>query len=113
MDVVDRIAQLLFDRLVRIIAAELPIFVHGAGDDAHVELLGLLRLAIGVEGQALLRAIGQPLLQDESVALGLGELIALLVEEHLVIEAFGRAASQPAAIVTTENRRVWKEWGRQ
>jgi hypothetical protein len=53
MDMVDRVAELLLDRLARIIAAELPIFVDRARDHAHVELLRLLRLAIGVEGQAL------------------------------------------------------------
>jgi hypothetical protein len=50
----DRVAELLLDRLVRVIASELVIFVDRAGDDAEVQALGLSRLAIGIEGKALL-----------------------------------------------------------
>jgi hypothetical protein len=57
VDVVDRVAELLLDRLVGVIAAELPIFVDRARDDADVQALGLLRLAVDVEGEALLAAV--------------------------------------------------------
>ena len=63
-----------------------------------MELLGLLGLAIDVEGEALLRAVGQPLVEAEAIALGLGDLLAILVEEHLVVEAFGRPGAEDAAI---------------
>src|SRR5215207_9860038 len=94
MDMVDRVAELLLEWLVGIIAAELIIFVDRARDDADVQALGLARLAIGEEGQALLTAVSQPILEAEAVALGLGDFLALIVEEHFVIEAFGRAAPE-------------------
>src|SRR6478752_10810499 len=97
MDMVDRVAELLLDRLAGIIAAELPIFVDRARDDADVQALRPLGLAVDVETQARLAAVAQPFLEAESVALGLGDLLALFVEEHLVIEALGRAAAEDPA----------------
>src|SRR5687767_10732663 len=96
MDMVHRVAQLLLDWLVRVIAAELIIFVDRARDDADVQALGLARLAIGEEGQAFLIAVGQPILEAEAIALRLGNLLALLVEEHLVVETLGRSAAEHA-----------------
>src|SRR3954447_8832192 len=91
-----RVAELLLERLVQIIAAELHIFVDRAGYHTNVQALRLARLAIDVEGEALLAPVAQPLLEAESVALRLGDLLALFVEEHLVIEALGRAATEDA-----------------
>src|SRR5258708_3640248 len=93
---VNRIAELLIDRLVRIIAAELPIFVDRARDDADMQALRAPRLAVDVEAQAWLAAVAQPFLEAEAVSLRLGDLLALFVEEHLVIEALGRAAAEDA-----------------
>src|SRR5256885_937142 len=67
-----------------------------ARDDADVQALGALRLAIDVEAQAWLAAVAQPVLEAQPVALGLGDFLALFVEEHLVIEAFGRTAAEDA-----------------
>jgi hypothetical protein len=72
----------------------LLIFVDRAGDDAERELLGALGLAIEVEGQALLRAVAQPLVERDAVALGLADLLAILVEEQLVIEPLRRARAE-------------------
>src|SRR4051812_43621031 len=89
-----RVAELLLERLTRIIAAELPVFVNGARDEADVQALRALGLAIDVEAQARLAAVAQPFLEAEAVAPGLRDLLALFVEEHLVIEALGRAAAE-------------------
>ena len=56
MDVVDRIAEPLVPLLARIGGEELLIFVDRLGDDREAELLGLPRLAVDVEGEALLAA---------------------------------------------------------
>src|SRR5689334_14824815 len=90
------IAELLLDRLARIVPAELPIFVDRARYHADVEALRALGLAVDIESEALLAAVAQPVLEAEAVALGLGDLLAFFVEEHLVIEALGRAAAENA-----------------
>ena len=61
-----------------------------------MEALRALRFAVDVEAQARLAAVAQPFLEAEAVALRLGDFLALLVEEHLVIEALGRAAAEDA-----------------
>src|SRR5262249_21677262 len=93
---VHRVAELLLDRLVRIVAAGLPIFVDGARDDADVQALRALGLTIDVESKARFRAVAQPFLEAEPIALRLGDLLALLVEEHFIVEALGRAAAEDA-----------------
>src|SRR5258705_5751438 len=91
-----RIAELLLDRLRRVTPTELPIFIARARDHADVQALGALGLAVDVESQALLAAVAQPFLEAEAIALRLGDFLALFVEEHLVIEALGRAATEDA-----------------
>src|SRR3569623_1645746 len=92
-----RIAELLLYRLLRIVSAELPIFVDRAGDDADMQALRALRRAIDVEGEARLAAVAEPLLKAESVALRLRDLLAFFVEEHLVIESFGRLPAEDSS----------------
>src|SRR4051812_18996486 len=75
MDVVDRIAELLFDRLLRIVSAKLPIFVDRARDQAEVQALRLFWFAIDVECKAGLASVAQPFLEAEAVALRLGDLL--------------------------------------
>src|SRR3546814_5338251 len=65
VDVVDGVAELLLQLLPRIIGAILPVIVDRARDHAHVQRLGLLRLAIDVESEALVGAVGQPLRSEE------------------------------------------------
>ena len=98
MDVVDRVAEALLPFLPRIGGEELLIFVDRLGDDAEAQLLRLPRVAVDVEGEALLRRVGQPFVDGDAVALGLRDLLAILVEEHLVVEALGRAAPRMRAI---------------
>src|SRR4051812_9612781 len=88
------VAELLLDRLFRIFSTELPIFVDRARNDADVQALGAPGLAVDVESEARLRTVAQPFLEAEAVALRLGDLLALLVEEHLVIETLGRAPAE-------------------
>ena len=90
----DRIAEPLVPFLVGIGGEELLIFVDRLGDDPEAQLLRLPRLAVDVEGEALLRRVGQPFVDGDAVALGLRDLLAILVEEELVIEAFGRPAAE-------------------
>ncbi len=56
----DWVAELLLDRLAGVIAAELPVIVDRARDDAKVQALGALRLAVDVEGEAFLAAVNNP-----------------------------------------------------
>ncbi len=61
-----------------------------------MQLLGRLGLAEDVEGQAVLAAVTQPFLDRQAIALGLGYLLALFVEEHLVDHALGLLAAEHA-----------------
>src|SRR5205085_9952001 len=72
------------------------IFVDGAGDDTDVEALRALWFAIDVEGEARLAAVTEPFVQRQAIALRLGDLLALLVEEHLVIEALRWPSTEDA-----------------
>ena len=96
MDVVNRIAEPFLGRLPCVILAELPVIVDRARNQAEVERLRLLGLAIDIKGEALVRAIGQPVVDRQAVALRLRDLLALLVEKHLVVEALGRSSAEHA-----------------
>src|SRR3954452_21756852 len=104
MNVMYRIAELLLDRLVGVIPAELPIFVNRSRDDTDVQALRALRLAVDIEGEAWLASLAQPLLAAYAVSLRLVDLLALVVEEHLVVEAFRRApAEDPGDLARLDN----------
>ena len=60
---VHRISKLLIKFLRRVVTTELKILVHRTRDYAHVQRFGLFRLAKDIECQALVGAIGQPLLK--------------------------------------------------
>ncbi len=89
-----RIAELLFNRLVRNITAELPIFIHRARDNADMQLLGALGIGVDVMAKAFLAAIGQPFLNRQAIALRLGNLLAVGVEEQLVNQPFRLAPTK-------------------
>jgi hypothetical protein len=72
----------------------------------EVEALRRLRLTIHEEGQRLRRCVAQPFIDGEPVALGLGNLLALLVEEELVIESFRRRAAERAADLARQLHRI-------
>ena len=76
--------------LPRIGLEKLLIFVDVARDDVEIEPLRRLRLAIHEQRQALGAGVTQPLVDGEPVALRLGDFLALLVEEKLVIETLRR-----------------------
>ena len=106
MDVPDRIRQPLLVVLALIAVEELLVLVDVARDDVEVEPLRRLRLAIHEQRQAFGRRVAQPLVDGEAVALRLGNLLALLVEEELVVEAFRRRAAERAADLARELDRV-------
>ena len=106
MDVVDRIAEPLVHLLARIGGEELVIFVDRLGDDREAQLLGLPRVAVDVESEALLGRVGQPFVDGDAIALGLGDLLAILVEEHLVVEALGRPGAEDAGDLRALGDRV-------
>ena len=97
MDVPDGV----LDLLRRILFGELrlvgQIVIDGLRDDIEVQALGPARLLEHEQRQALRTGIGQPFVDGQAVAGGLGDLPAFLVEEQLVIEALRRGAAQDAA----------------
>src|ERR1700722_16269330 len=86
----ERIAEPLFPFLTRIGVEKAQIFVDRARNDVEIEPLGRHRLLEHEQRKALWARIGQPFLDGQSIALRLGNLLALVVEEELVIETFRR-----------------------
>ena len=101
MDVPHRVGEPLLDVLARKGIEEFQIFIDGARDDVEIESLRLARLLVHEELQARGIGIGEPFLDGEAVALRLRDLLALFVEEELVVEAFGRRAPSAAQICST------------
>src|SRR5438445_685687 len=97
MDVPDGIAELLLDILPREPVEELLIVVDVARDHVEIEPLRRLRLAVHEQRQRFRRRIAQPFVDRKPVALRLRNLLALLVEEQLVIETLGRRAAERRA----------------
>ena len=106
VDVPHRVVDAALVVLARIGGEELQVLVHRARDHVEVEPLGRLRLLEHEQRQALGRGVGQPLLDGEPVALGLGDLVALLVQEQLVDEALGRHPAERAADLGGQGHRV-------
>ncbi len=75
----------------------LEIFIHIARDDIEIQPFGFARLVIHEVLQAFGTGIAQPFIDGQPVAFRLRYLLAFLVEEELVVEAFGRFAAQHAA----------------
>src|SRR5262245_11065765 len=98
----DRILQALCRRLFLELRIERQVIVDGTRDHVEIEPLGRARLLVHEQSEALRRRIGQPLLDAEAVTLGLGDLLALLVQEQLVIESLRRAAAKDAADLARE-----------
>jgi hypothetical protein len=78
---------------------ELLIVVDVARDHVEIQPLRRLRLAIHEQRQRFRRRIAQPFVDGEAVALRLRNLLALLVEEQFVVEAFRRRAAERAQIL--------------
>ena len=94
MNVPDRIVERLGAVLFGVFFQMRPVFVDGLRDDVEIEFLRRFRILEHVERQALRRGVGEPLLDGDAVALGLGDLLAVLVEKQLVVEARRRLAAQ-------------------
>src|SRR5262245_53812684 len=97
MHVPDRIGELLLAVLSRESVDELLVLIDMARDDVEVQPLGRLRLAIHEQRQRFRRGVAQPFVDGKPVALGLGDLLALLVEKELVVESFRRRAPERRA----------------
>src|ERR1700760_580865 len=96
MDMPDGITELLAAVLAREALEELLVIVDIARDDVEVQPLGRLGLAIHEQRQRFRRGVTQPFVDGQPVALRLGNLLALLVEEELVIEALRRRTAERA-----------------
>ena len=94
MDVPDRIGELLLGVLPRKAVEELLVVVDVARDHVEIQPLRRLRLAVHEQRQRFRRGVAQPFVDGEPVALRLRNLLALLVEEELVVEAFRRRAAE-------------------
>ena len=106
MNVPDRIAELFPGSLPRVGVEELQVIVDVPRDDIEVQPLGGLGLAIHEQRQALRTGVTQPLIDGQPVALRLGNLLTVLVQEKLVVEAFGRRAAQGAADLAGQLDRI-------
>ena len=106
MDVPDRVAEPLVLGLAGIGGEEREVLVDRARDDVEIEPLGRPRLLEHEERQALRRGVGQPLVDGEAVALRLRDLLAVLVEEELVVEALRRRAAERSADAARQLDRV-------
>ena len=97
MDVPDRVGQAVLAALMGEALEMARVVVDLAWDDVEIEPLSLPRRVVHEEVQAFLAAVAQPLVDGQAIALGLGDLLAALVEEQLVVEAHGRAGAEDAA----------------
>src|SRR3546814_17567920 len=77
-----------------------------SSDLIEVEALGRARLLEHEEREAFCRPVGQPLLGAEAVALRLRDLLGVLVEEEIVVEALGRAGAEAPADLRAALHRV-------
>ncbi len=106
MDVPDRIGELLPGILPRKAVEELLVVVDVARDDVEVQPLRRLRLAVHEQRQRFRRGIAQPFVDGQAVALRLRNLLALVVEEQFVVEAFRRRAAERRADLAGQLDRV-------
>ena len=106
MDVPDRIVQLLPRVLPRKAFEKLLIVVDVARDHVEMQPLGRLRLAVHEQRQRFRRGIAQPFVDGEPVALRLRYLLALVVEEQLVVETLRRHAAERRADLARQFDRI-------
>src|SRR3954463_15442867 len=97
VNVPDRVGELLPGVLPRKTVEELLVVVDVARDDVEMQPLCRLRLAVHEQRQRFRRRIAQPFVDGETVALRLGNLLALVVEEQFVIETLGWGAAKRRA----------------
>ena len=83
--------------LPRIALEKLLVVVDIARDHVEIQPLGRLRLAVHEQRQRFRRGVAQPFVDGEPVALRLRYLLALVVEEQFVVEAFRRRAVERGA----------------
>src|SRR5262249_9845360 len=106
MDVPDRVGETLLRVLPLLAVDKLLIFIDVPRDHVEMQALRRLRLAIHEERERFRARIAQPFLDREAIAFRLRDLLALLVEEELVVEAFRLRAAERAADLAGELHRV-------
>src|ERR1700730_14086075 len=106
MDMPDRVRQTLLEVLPFVGLQKLLVFVDVARNDVKVEALGGLRLAIHEQRKRLVRRVAERFVYSQSVAIGPGDLLALLVQKELVNEALRRRAVERAADLTRKLDRI-------
>ena len=106
VDVPDGIAETVLPVLPLVAAEELQIFIHRAWNGVEIETLGLARLLVHEQRQAFRARVGEPLVDGQAIALRLRDLLTLLVEKELVVEALGRLAAKRAHDVARQLDRV-------
>src|SRR6185437_13603099 len=94
MDMPDRIREPLARILPLIAIKKLVVLVDVSRNYIEVKAFRRLRLTIHEQRQTLRTGITQPLLDGETIALRLGNFLALLIKEQLVIETLGCVAAQ-------------------
>src|SRR4051812_47306457 len=106
MDMPYRIGQSLLAILPLIAVEILLVFIDMPGNDIEIEPLGRLRLTVHEQRQRFRRGITQPFVDSESVAPGFGDLLALVVEKQLVVEALGWVRAERTTDITGQLDRV-------
>ena len=94
VDVPDRVVDLPFGVLIRIGPQLLMVLIHRPGDHVEIHPLGRFRLLIHEIGQAFGRGIGQPFVDGQPVAPGLGNLLPVFVQEQFIGEMLGLPPAQ-------------------
>ena len=102
MDVPGRVLEAVRLGLALVLVEPGDVLVDFLGDDVEVEALGSLGLLEHEERKAFRCGVGEPLLDRDAIALGLGDLLALVVEEQLVDEVHRRLDSQGLAYLRVE-----------
>ncbi len=97
MDVPDGIAEPLLGALLGVSREEGKILIDILGNDIEVEALAGTRRLIHEKLKAFRTRVAQPLVDGQAVALRLRNLLSMLVEEQLVIEALRRLAAEHPA----------------
>src|SRR5262245_39804691 len=102
----DRIGQTLLEVLSFVGFQKLLVFVDVTRDDVKVETFGGPRLPIHEQRERLRRSVAQPFVDGQPVALGLGDLLAALVEEEFVNETLRRRAAERTADLARKLYRI-------
>src|SRR5262249_42025455 len=97
MNVPNRIGKLLPRILPFKTVEKLIVLVNVTRNDVKVESLGCLAVAGHEQWKTFGIGVAQPFLDSQSIAFRLGYLLAILVEEQLIIKSFRRSSAERIA----------------